>query len=83
MAEKPILAPPVSLTSSNHAGVRIKDIGNANHIENNHFAKIYTPEFSKAGVTAARRVAHYTVCGQVISHCPIAGARHTLRAFHE
>ena len=50
MAEKPILAPPVSLTASNHTGVLIKDIGNANHIENNHFAKIYTPEFSKAGV---------------------------------
>lgn len=50
MAETPILAPPVSLSADNHTGVRIKDIGNANHIANNHFAKVYTPEFSKAGV---------------------------------
>jgi hypothetical protein len=50
MAETPILAKPVSLSATTHAGVRIKDIGNANHIATNHFAKVYTPEFSKAGV---------------------------------
>ena len=50
MAETPILAQPVSLSATNHAGVRIKNIGNAKHLADSHFAKIYTPEFSKAGV---------------------------------
>ncbi len=52
MAEQPpeMLKGPVSLTSSAHAGVKVKDIGNASHIAPCHFAKIYTPEFSKAGV---------------------------------
>ncbi len=40
---------PVSLTSQAHGGLRIKPIGSAQHIANNHFAKIYTTEFSKAG----------------------------------
>jgi len=48
--EQQPLAPPVSLTASNHTGVRIKSTGNARHIANNHFAKVYTPEFSKAGI---------------------------------
>lgn len=52
MADQPaeMAKGPVSLSSTAHAGVRIKDIGNANHIAASHFAKIYTPEFSKAGV---------------------------------
>lgn len=40
---------PVSLSASVHGGMRVKTIGNAEHIARNHFAKIYTPEFSKAG----------------------------------
>lgn len=43
------LQAPVSLTATAHKGLRIKPIGNADHIAKNHFAKIYTPEFSKAG----------------------------------
>ncbi len=45
----PALSAPVSLTSSAHKGVRIKESGTADHIANNHFAKVYTPEFAKAG----------------------------------
>lgn len=45
-----ILAQPVSLTSQKHGGLRVKEIGNADHIAANHFAKVYTPEFAKAGV---------------------------------
>ncbi len=43
------LQAPVSLTATAHKGLRIKPIGTADHIATNHFAKIYTPEFSKAG----------------------------------
>jgi len=43
------LANPVSLTSQAHGGLRIQSVGSAEHISRNHFAKIYTPEFSKAG----------------------------------
>lgn len=54
MAESPktpeVTAGPVSLTPTAHAGVRIKNIGDANHIAKNHFSNLYTPEFSKAGV---------------------------------
>jgi hypothetical protein len=39
----------VSLTATAHGGLRIKAIGSAQHIARNHFAKIYTPEFAKAG----------------------------------
>lgn len=49
MAEPQKPVGPVSLTSTAHKGVRIKDIGNIEHIAQNHFAKIYTPEFVKAG----------------------------------
>lgn len=45
----PAITAPVSLTSSAHKGLRIKNIGNADHIAPSHFAKIYTPEFAKAG----------------------------------
>ena len=45
----PALTAPVSLTSSAHKGVRIKESGTADHIANNHFAKVYTTEFAKAG----------------------------------
>ena len=40
---------PVSLTATAHGGLRIQPLGTADHIARNHFAKIYTPEFSKAG----------------------------------
>ena len=40
---------PVALTNTAHKGKRIRNIGNANHIARNHFAKVYTPEFAKAG----------------------------------
>lgn len=40
---------PVSLTPTAHGGLHIKPLGSADHIAKNHFAKIYTPEFSKAG----------------------------------
>lgn len=48
--EQQTLAAPVSLTPTNHAGLRIKESGSAMHIARNHFAKIYTPEFSRAGL---------------------------------
>ncbi|MFT5320268.1 MAG: hypothetical protein ACI934_000401 [Pseudohongiellaceae bacterium] len=49
MAEPQKPVGPVSLTSTAHKGVHIRDIGNTDHIAPNHFAKIYTPEFVKAG----------------------------------
>lgn len=54
MADTPAATPqtpgPVSLTPTAHKGLRIDDIGTADHIAKNHFAKVYTPEFTKAGV---------------------------------
>lgn len=49
MADTPVMKGPVALTSSAHKGLKIKEIGTADHISRNHFAKIYTPEFAKAG----------------------------------
>lgn len=49
MADTPAAKGPVALTSAAHKGKRIKDVGSADHIAKNHFAKVYTPEFRKAG----------------------------------
>ena len=49
MAEPQIPVGPVSLSPTSHKGVKIKEKGSADHIAKSHFAKIYTPEFAKAG----------------------------------
>lgn len=49
MADTPAAQGPVSLTSQAHKGKRIKATSSAKHIEKNHFAKVYTSEFTKAG----------------------------------
>lgn len=40
----------VSLSPSAHKGLKVRQSGNVEHIKMNHIAKIYSPEFIKAGV---------------------------------
>lgn len=41
---------PVSLAPSTHKGLKVRQTGNIEHIAKNHIAKVYSPEYTKAGL---------------------------------